>query len=607
MHIQETFAASDRSRRTYAAVSCCQRASRAGSPRFGTPCRATRSCGGRMCNCREWFRWRKRPERLSHSLTCACVKQLISNYEQNACISLIEPSMISQQGHMTRAIAALLVSIFLLGGCAKKQGMNLVPPTNVVPPTPVVQPPNPIQEELRLLGNEQYPGQHALTSKVGRGNLRGKIVIQDTPDTGHADLVKETAVNAGVPEGHIVIQTDFLDLESETLAFLGDTRVVAIPLFPAFFEQEGIALAKQNSIIAVASAGNVNTDEWNRGWDRDIYHPNHPEGSRLAGVYSDVMGALQAANGKAVLATWAIINTDGTASPWAHAVMCGDTMEWCFAVRMPSDLYEKRAANGFPGTSLAAPILGAHAFYLSQLWDTAGEVFGVLKECAIDIGEPGVDREFGLGVPSAICEQVQNREQRVAASSLSVRGSSSVIPALLSEGKSSFSFSGRPSLTLSFAQETPDLFISLSSFAMGKSFKSGNTSFTALAGTGLAPLGVHSSFTGRALAYFGETGLSRTFLTRDNSSVSFLTAIGAQTGSLNALTTRAGLALRRPSFTVYTGATYARASVPIPGHAAVGRPPISASGLGWEVSLHRSFSLRSLGSLQPMKYRRTGQ
>ena len=87
-----------------------------------------------MCNCREWFRWRKRPERLSHSLTCACVKQLISNYEQNACISLIEPSLISQQGHMTRAIAALLVSIFLLGGCAKKQGMNFVPPTNVVPP-----------------------------------------------------------------------------------------------------------------------------------------------------------------------------------------------------------------------------------------------------------------------------------------------------------------------------------------------------------------------------------------------------------------------------------------------------------------------------------------
>lgn len=557
-----------------------------------------------MCNCREWFRWRKRPERLSHSLTCACVKQLISTYGQNACISLIEPSLILQKSHVTRAIAALLVSIFLLGGCAKKQGMNFVPPTNVVPPTPVVQPPNPIQEELRLLGNEQYPGQNALTSKVGRGNLRGKIVIQDTPDTWHADLVKETAVNAGVPEGHIVIQTDFFDFESETLASPEDTRVVAIPQWPAFFEREGIALAKQNSIIAVASAGNVDGDT---NWQSDVYHPNHPEGSALAGVYSDVMGALQVANGKAVLATWAIINTDGTASPWEHAVMCGDTMEWCFAVRMPNDLYEKRAANGFPGTSLAAPILGAHAFYLSQLWDTADEVFGVLKECAVDIGEQGVDREFGLGVPSAICETVQNREQRVAASSLSVRGSSSVIPALLSEGKNSFSFSGRPSLALSFAQETPDLFISLSSFAMGKSFKSGNTSFTALAGTGLAPLGVYSSFTGRELAYFGETGLSRTFLTRDNSSVSFLTAIGAQAGSLNALATRAGLALRRPSFTVYTGATYARASVPIPGHEAVGRPPISASGLGWEVSLHRSFSLRSLGSWQPMKYRRTGQ
>ena len=562
-----------------------------------------------MCNCREWFRWRKRPERLSHSLTCACVKQLISNYEQNACISLIEPSMISQQGHMTRAIAALLVSIFLLGGCAKKQGMNFVPPTNVVPPPPVVQPPNPIQEELRFEGTEKFPGQDALTSKVGRGNLKGTMVIQDTPGTWHAGVVKETAVNAGVPEGHIVIQTDFVDFESETLASPEDTRVVAIPQWPAFFEQEGIALAKQNSVIAVGSAGNVDEDT---NGQRDIYHPNHPEGSSLAQVYSDVMGALRVANGKAVLATWAIINTDGTADAVRGAVPCGDAMDWCFAVRVPPTLPDVRSdvygyLHEVGGTSYAAPILGAHAFYLSQLWDTADEVFGVLKECAVDIGEPGVDREFGLGVPSAICETVQSREHRVAASSLSVRGSSSVIPALLSEGKSSFSFSGRPSLTLSFAQETPDLFISLSSFAMGKSFKSGNTSFTALAGTGLAPLGVHSSFTGRELAYFVETGLSRTFLTRDNSSVSFLTAIGAQTGSLNAVTTRAGLALRRPSFTVYTGATYARASVPIPGHEAVGRPPISASGLGWEVSLHRSFSLRSLGSLQPMKYRRTGQ
>jgi len=493
--------------------------------------------------------------------------------------------------------------MLLLSGCAGTKSVNTPTPQPPPPPpnTPTPQPPNPIPEELRLVGSEHYPGQTNLTDKVGTNNLSGTLAILDhclNPEHGceyHPEAVKKFAIQAGVPDSHITLQA------STSMQFDGvpnvpeGTRVAVLPIFPAYNRGDGLFLAKHQTLIAVAGANNME-DSYNG--DRDIYgNPNHPAW-HIPEYHDWMMDALRNANGRALLATWAYINPqDGTASPFKGAVMCGDAMHWCFAVRWP----ENQSYGDFDffdevgSTSLAAPILGAHAFYLSQLWDTAEEVFSVLRECAVDVGEPGPDREFGLGVPTAICDTVQNRAQNQASASLSVTGSSAVIPALLSGGSSTFSLSRQPSLSLSFSQRTPDLYLSFNSLALGKSFQRGNTSFTALAGTGYTPLGVSSSLTRRGVAYFAETGLKRTFLTREHSSVSFLAAMGVQTGTLTAATARAGLALHNPLFTLYTGATYTKASVPIPGHRAVGVPATSASKLGWEVSLHRSFSLKPLG------------
>ena len=49
------------------------------------------------------------------------------------------------------------------------------------------------------------------------------------------------------------------------------------------------------------------------------------------------------------------------------------------------------------GTSSASAKLAAAAFYVFQLYDKAEEVVDTLKECAEDIGEPGVDYEFAWG------------------------------------------------------------------------------------------------------------------------------------------------------------------------------------------------------------------
>jgi len=484
------------------------------------------------------------------------------------------------------------MSALLLGGCASAK-------KSVTPPQPpVVEPTDPIPEELRLTGNEYFPGQTSLTDKVGKDGFNGTLAILDftidDPDPDHAERVSETAIGAGVPERHITIQGD-TRMQSDGVSNVPEgTRVAVMPVFPAYHKGDGLFLASHGSLIAIAGANNME-DSYNG--DRDIYsNPNHPAWTDRCipscgtDDYYHTMNTLKNGAGRALLATLVSIRADGTADPVDYVVMCGDAMYWCFAVR---ELPLNR--RGVGGTSHAAPILGAHAFYLSQLWDTAEEVFGVLRECAVDIGEPGVDREFGLGVPSAICGTVQNRERQVASSSLSVWGSSAVIPALLSEGRSSVSFSRNPSMTVSFTPRTPDLFVSFSSLAAGKSFRRGSTSFTALAGAGLSPLGVSSSLTGRGWSYFAETGLKRTFLDGNASSLSFLAAAGAQTGTFTSLAARTGVAFHKASFTVYTGATYARASVAIPGHAAVGVPPASAATLGWEVSLHRSFSLASLG------------
>lgn len=497
------------------------------------------------------------------------------------------------QGSSALICLTLLLSVLLFGGCAN-QKVVVVPQPPVQPP----EPPNPIQEELRLTGNEQYPGQTALTDKVGKDNLKGTVFHPEELGDEHAELVRGTLINAGVPESHIITEPGELHYNGVSNLPEG-ARVAVLPFWGGgFWEPDGVFLAEQDALIAVGSAGNVwpDNDELmeyaGRDWYRaDIEDYYFEDGSYVAlgRNYRNVMAALRAANGKAVLATWAIVNADGTASPWEYAVMCGDTMEWCFAVRMPDDLYRNRADNGYPGTSLASPILGAHAFYLSQLWNTADEVFNVLKECAVDIGEPGPDREFGLGVPSAICPTVQGREQQAAGSSLSVAGGSAAISALLAGGETSVSFGRQPNLTLSFAPRAPDLFVSFSSLAAGKTFGSGMAAYTALVGMGRSPL-VSSSLVRQRWSAFAETGLKRTFLSRGDTSVSFLAAAGAQGGPVRSYTGRTGLALHRPSFTVYGGATFAAATVPIPGHEAVGVPPASVSRMGWEVSLHRSFS-----------------
>ena len=226
--------------------------------------------------------------------------------------------------------------------------------------------------------------------------------------------------------------------------------------------------------------------------------------------------------------------------------MCGDAMEWCFAARVPPDLLQFVRDHG--ATSSAAPILGAHTFYVFQLWDAAWEVFGVLKECAIDAGDPGTDWEFGLGIPTAICATIHNREVQAAGASLSVGRGSAVVSSLLAGPGGSLSRETDVSLAFSPMQKAPDLFAPFSTIAAGKTLQLGRTTLSALTGVGYAPLGMSSHPTRPEHSLFAEAGVSREVHSRKKFSLSLLAAAGAERGPINTVAASTSAIFKHRSF-----------------------------------------------------------
>ena len=215
----------------------------------------------------------------------------------------------------------------------------------------------------------------------------------------------------GVPKANIHVHgpgiTDWRVLEGawgilthpDNAALRAETLVVNRSLLPAFSELAAEHIAAHN-IIFVASAGNVNHHSVNQcdppdNPDRDLWRPDHSyftcdDGGRRW-MYTATMDAVR--TGKVLMATAAVRRQDGTVVPDTGVMMCGDTREQCFAVEQSKV------------TSASAPALSAAVFHLFQTYEDAEDVVHALKSCATDIGEPGVDREFGQGLVDFRCAE----------------------------------------------------------------------------------------------------------------------------------------------------------------------------------------------------------
>ena len=273
-------------------------------------------------------------------------------------------------------------------------------------------------KRITVTNTLSFAGMRDLIGRVtDDGGHRHKLVLSELDDGeafegSHAQqTVYVSMKEQGVPKANIHVHgpgiTDWRVLDGaygflthpDNAALRAETLVVNRSLLPAFNELAAEHIAEHN-IIFVASAGNVNPHSVNQcdppgNPDRDLWRPDHSyftcDGANRRWQYTATMDAVR--TGKALMATAAVRRQDGTVVPDTGVIMCGDTREQCFAVE------QSRI------TSASAPALSAAVFHLFQTYEDAEDVVHALKSCATDIGEPGVDREFGQGLVDFRCAE----------------------------------------------------------------------------------------------------------------------------------------------------------------------------------------------------------
>ena len=255
-----------------------------------------------------------------------------------------------------------------------------------------------------------------------KGGFRDTLIIGDIPSTQHAEHMNAIMTSMGIPQEKIVLVRELVIASSprfpdnhglrllasdEAQELREAARVIHAPLlFPFTRPTDPPRIASMGNILFVIGAGNMN-DNGGRPIsymrrDRDVYNSEHPlwnTSERQKEIYQRLLAVYE--TDKALAATSAnLIN--GRISPSERVVRCGDIKEDCFTL-VPRQ-----------STSYASARLSAMTFYLAQLYPTKEEVRETLEVCAVDVGEPGIDREYGRGVVNLLCPRILEKEVEVA-------------------------------------------------------------------------------------------------------------------------------------------------------------------------------------------------
>ncbi len=293
---------------------------------------------------------------------------------------------------------------------------------------------------------EVFPGQKGLSILLKRsGGFHGKIFLHDSPDASTHEERMLFTLKQSVPRNNIIAfegvreakkvagikikkqgwASGYYEKEMEK----NSVRVIHAPSYwhhtAISAEREGkIQALKSLDMLVVYAAGNLGVLP-----HVDIYRSDDPYwGSRpnekwaRRRTYQEVEQLFQ--SGHAIMATYAIkrpstfedfaewagnqrnkkdlrtVYENATAEYIHHPLVAsfGDLKEYGFTVLAQNRSMRWGKKTYAFGTAEASAHVAAFAFYLRQLWNTTEAVLEIMQETAIDIGEPGVDEEFGWGL-----------------------------------------------------------------------------------------------------------------------------------------------------------------------------------------------------------------
>ena len=418
-----------------------------------------------------------------------------------------------------------------------------------------------------------------------QGGYKGILVIVDHPDTRHGQGMKEIirglaiyggrgigANDISIPEKNIIFfpAIDYLIMknlprskEEEELRL--KTRVVHLPILVPFGEGNTLYREK-NNILFVIAAGNSYHFANN---DRDLWNVKHSYWQQDNNMpqYTNALVSFNA--GRTIAATSATETEGGDIIPLEAVVKCGDIAEWCFTV-LPESY-----------TSDASARLAAMSFYLAQLYPTAEEIVETFNVCAIDIGEPGIDREFGRGLANIVCAPVFEKELEAAMQIFSVTAHSPTLERMLASREEDCGcVSFFSSVTHGFGTTVGHVGMSLSG------------GITVLAGRGFAPIGVESSLFG-GTNLFTEIGYKRSLFKKRDHRASLVATHSMQWGDTRASISRIGLQYakqtNRYTAGVYAGYRHARIAVGLLGYKLANANKVSFTRGAWEMRFNLSF------------------
>ena len=408
-----------------------------------------------------------------------------------------------------------------------------------------------------------------------QGGYQGVLIIIDDPNSNHGQHMKNI-ITASTFYGGDIIKAD-ISIPEKNIAFfpmfsnalkgfpkslIQKARVMHLPLFVPF-RGGSIIYTEKSNILFVIAAGNA----YSANDDRDLWNVEHSywQDDNMS-KYDNALVSFNA--GRTVAATSATTTEERDIIPSEDVVKCGDIAEWCFTV-LP-DSY----------TSGASARLAAMAFYLAQLYPTVEEIVETMNACAIDIGEPGIDREFGRGVANIICGPVLVQELKAAMQISSVTSHSPTLERMLASREEDCGcMSFFSSVTHGFGTTVGHVGMSLSG------------GITVLAGRGFAPIGVESSLFG-GTNLFTEIGYKRSLFKKRDHRASLVATHSMQWGDTSANISRIGLqyAKQTSRYTagVYAGYRHARIAVGLPGYKLANANKVSFARGAWEMRFNLS-------------------